>query len=154
LGNAAVFQDLTDFRALEDRAERSERLAAVGELAAGLAHELRNPLAALSGSIEMLGAERKDPADARLFSIAVREAERLEGLVQDFLAFARPARPRLEEIELHRLVDEVLVVFAADPAMARRRIDASLSPARVCADADQLRQVIWNLMTNAARAAS
>ena len=90
-GHVIVFQDLTELRRLELDARRNERLASLGKLAAGLAHELRNPLASMSGAVQMLTSHRnEDPDEQRLGDIVVSESERLNRLVSDFLGFARP----------------------------------------------------------------
>lgn len=151
LGTTAVFQDLTELRELEERAARSERLAVVGELAAGLAHELRNPLASIFGAIEMLAQEER-AENQRLFGIVLRETQRLNRLVSEFLAFASPAAPTLQPVDLPELVGSTLDVFALDPAAKGLRIERRVEPAWVLADEDQLRQVLWNLLLNAAQA--
>jgi two-component system sensor histidine kinase PilS (NtrC family) len=139
---------------MEARVQRSERLAALGQLAAGLAHELRNPLAAMAGSIELLkGARGLREADARLMDIVLREAGRLEQLVAAFLAFSRPAPPRREQVKLERVLAEMLDVFGNDPLAAHVRLERALSPAPAWCDPDQVRQVFWNLLANAAHAA-
>jgi two-component system sensor histidine kinase PilS (NtrC family) len=139
---------------MEEEVKRSERLADLGRVAAGLAHELRNPLASMAGSIELLRASSGLSAgDARLMDIVLREAERLEGLVAAFLAFSRPAPPRRAAVDLARAVAETLEVFAHDPAAERVRVERALGPAVADCDAGQLRQVLWNLLTNAAHAA-
>jgi len=95
-GNVILFQDLTELRQMEEAVRRSDRLAVVGGLAAGLAHEIRNPLASMCGSIEILGGSpRLDDQERRLMRVVLSEAERLEALVRDFLSFARPASPSL-----------------------------------------------------------
>jgi two-component system sensor histidine kinase PilS (NtrC family) len=153
LGSATVFQDLTPYRELELQAARSERLAAVGKLAAGLAHELRNPLASISGSVELLAASASaQPDDARLLDIVLREADRLSSLVSDFLAFARPAQPQPGPVNLPSLVREVLHVFESDPHVSELTRAEDLRPAVAHADASQLKQVLWNLLLNAAQA--
>ncbi|WP_373044937.1 two-component system sensor histidine kinase NtrB [Vulgatibacter sp.] len=153
LGTSAVFQDLTPFRDLEARAARSERLATVGELSAGLAHELRNPLASMSGSIEMLAASRtQGEEDQRLFDIVLREADRLNSLVTDFLAFARPAAPEARDLSLPELLGEVMHVFSADPRLARFRLESEIADAHARIDPAQIKQVLWNLLLNAAQA--
>ncbi len=154
IGRAVIFQDLTQLRAMEARVQRSERLADLGQVAAGLAHELRNPLASMAGSIELLKAAPglREP-DARLMDIVLREAGRLEQLVAAFLAFSRPAPPRRERVELDRVLAETLEVFANDPAAARVRVERALAPASAWCDPGQLRQVFWNLLSNAAQAA-
>jgi two-component system sensor histidine kinase PilS (NtrC family) len=153
LGHAVIFQDLTRLRAMEEQVQRSERLADLGQLAAGLAHELRNPLASMAGSIELLRAGARGEEDARLMGIVLREAGRLDQLVTRFLAFTRPEPPRRGAVALEGLVDEALAVFAHDPAAARVRLVRDLAPAPAWCDADQVRQVLWNLLVNAAHAA-
>ena len=147
---AARESDLTQ---LEAEVRRSQRLADLGSLAAGLAHEIRNPLASMSGSIELLrGCVRPGGDEARLMEIVLREAGRLNELVTQFLAFARPAPPRRRHTDLAALLDETLSVFRNDPQAAGVRIEARLEPAAADCDPDQMRQVIWNLLSNAAQA--
>ena len=154
IGRAVIFQDLTALRAMEERVQRSERLAEMGSVAAGLAHELRNPIASMSGSVELLRAGL-DPGgqDARLMDIVLREATRLNQLVTRFLEYARPAEPRRAQVDLARIAADTLDVFANDPAAARLRVSRELRPTPATCDADQMRQVMWNLLLNAAQAA-
>ena len=154
IGTAVIFQDLTALREMERQVQRSQRLADLGRVAAGLAHELRNPLASMAGSIELLkGAPGLREQDARLMDIVLREAGRLEQLVAAFLAFSRPAPPRRDRVELDRVLGEALDVFAHDPAAARVRLERVLRPTAAWCDADQVRQVFWNLAVNACHAA-
>ena len=151
MGTAVIFQDLTQFRSMEEAMKRSERLADLGRVAAGLAHELRNPLASLSGSIELL--RDQGPEDGRrLMDIALREAARLNDLVSEFLRFARPPPLRRERTDLSGLVAETLDVFAHDPEAAGVRLERALEAAPVECDPGQIRQVLWNLLRNAAQA--
>jgi len=152
LGTAVIFQDLTHLRAMEERLGRSERLADLGRLAAGLAHELRNPLASMLGSVELLRASAATEQDRRLLDIVLREGGRLAQLVTEFLAFARPAPPRREPTDLAELAGETLAAFANDPAAAGVAVAPDLQPTPARADAGQLRQVLWNLLSNAAQA--
>jgi two-component system sensor histidine kinase PilS (NtrC family) len=155
-GRVIVLQDLTELRRMEDEVRRADRLAALGKLSAGLAHEIRNPLASMCGSVALLGrspglAEK----ERRLLEIVFREGERLEKLVREFLAFARPAEPRMVPIELGQLLDETLSVFRLDAKAAQLTV-ANEPPqlfVTVLGDAGQLRQVLWNLLSNAAEAA-
>jgi two-component system sensor histidine kinase PilS (NtrC family) len=153
LGRAVIFQDLTELRAMEERVARSERLADLGRVSAGLAHELRNPLASMMGAVELL----RDTAalgedDRRLLSIVLREGGRLAQLVADFLAFARPAPLRRQAVDLATLVGETLDAFAHDPAASGVALERTLQPTPSRGDPDQLRQVLWNLLLNAAQA--
>lgn len=152
LGTAVIFQDLTELRAMEARVARSERLADLGALAAGLAHELRNPLASMLGSVELLKASASGEDDRRLLDIVLREGGRLAQLVTEFLEFARPSSPRRREVDLAQVAAETLEAFANDPAAGKLRLVRDLAPAEVQGDPDQLRQVLWNLLVNAAQA--
>ncbi len=152
-GTAVIFQDLTELRAMEEAVQRSKRLADLGTVAAGLAHELRNPLASISGCVELLrGVEGLSPEDQRIMGIVLRETGRLDQLLTRFLEFTRPAPPRCVPADLSAVVGETLDVFAADPAAAGLAVERSLAPAPVSCDPDQLRQVTWNLVANAAQA--
>jgi two-component system sensor histidine kinase PilS (NtrC family) len=152
VGTALIFQDLTELRAMEERVARSERLADLGAVASGLAHELRNPLAAMTGALDLL---RRVPElrgeDRRLMEIALREASRLDQLVTDFLDFARPTPARRVACDLAPLVAETLEVFAHDRA-AGVATQSDLAPAPAYCDPGQMKQVIWNLLRNAAEA--
>jgi two-component system sensor histidine kinase PilS (NtrC family) len=149
-----IFQDLTQLRAMEARVQRSERLADLGQVAAGLAHELRNPLASMAGSVELLrSAPGLSASDARLMDIVLREAGRLEQLVADFLAFSRPTPPRREQVQFDRVLSETLEVFAHDPFAARVCVETALAPTTAWCDPGQIKQVFWNLLANAAQAA-
>jgi len=152
-GRAVIFQDLTELRAMEAAVKRSERLADLGRVAAGLAHELRNPLASMAGSVELLSAsEGLRQEDQRLMAIVTKEAARLEQLVARFLDYSRPAAPRLAEVDAAQLAGEVAEVFARDPAAARIALHRELQPLILRCDPDQLRQILWNLLVNAAQA--
>lgn len=153
-GFVIIFQDVTPIRRLEEAMRLNDRLASIGKLAAGLAHEIRNPLASMCGSIELL---RDIPGlkeqDRRLMQIVLREGERLEQLVRDFLAFARPQLPELNTVDAGAAVEETLAIFRREVEARGMSMDARIEPALfVRADADQLKQVLWNLLRNAAEA--
>lgn len=155
-GHVVAVEDLTGIRAMEETLKRSERLAAVGAMAAGLAHELRNPLAAMTGSIQLLGEARAlGDEDRRLMSIVLREADRLNGLVADFLQFARPSPKQLDPLDLREVVATTLTLFRNDPTRRGVETVAELpQELPVVADAGQLNQVLWNLLANAADASA
>jgi two-component system sensor histidine kinase PilS (NtrC family) len=153
LGTAIIFQDLTRLRAMEEAVQRSERLADLGSVAAGLAHELRNPLASISGSVELLCAQAApDAEDRRLRDIVLSETTRLDRLVTEFLHFARPPPLVREVTDLASVLDETLQVFAHDPAAAGLSLERVLRPTLADCDPHQIRQVAWNLLLNAAQA--
>jgi two-component system sensor histidine kinase PilS (NtrC family) len=137
---------------MEERVARSERLADLGQVAAGLAHELRNPLASMMGSVELLRGAPLGSEDRRLLDIVLREGGRLAQLVSDFLAFARPAPPRRSLFDLGGLAAEALEAFEHDPAAAGVELRRALQATPATGDPDQLRQVLWNLLLNAAQA--
>jgi two-component system sensor histidine kinase PilS (NtrC family) len=155
-GNVVIFQDVSEVVQMERELRRSERLAAVGELSASIAHEIRNPLAAISGSIEImqrrLAAEEGE--SGRLMDIVVREVERLDLLITDFLHFARPGPSKIEPLALRPLVGEVLQMFdSVRPPWLALEIDVEEGLV-LAADAAQVRQVLWNLILNASQAMS
>ena len=155
-GWVVIFQDVTEVVRMEAELRRSERLAATGQLAANMAHEIRNPLAAISGSLEMLRDREGRPQDAKerqqLMEIALREIERLDHLIADFLAYARPAAAEPAALPLAPAVEDVLKMFGAScPERVRISSDVPADCA-VLADSRQLRQVLWNLLLNAVQA--
>lgn len=149
-----VMEDRTALRAMAEAMRRSDRLAAVGELAAGLAHELRNPLGSMSGAVELLSKGTSlSEAERRLFDIVFRETARLNRLVTDFLGFARPLPVTSSPTDVAALADETLNVFKHGPVSARLQIERTgVDSLRVFADTAQLRQVVWNLLQNATEA--
>lgn len=155
-GRIVIFQDLTRVVEMEDRLRRSERLGAVGQLAAGLAHELRNPLASLSGAVELIAADLPEENDThrRLGEIVRRETSRLSRLVGDFLEYAKPGQGGAEVVDLDGVVTEVRDLFRVGEGPAVVLDVQCASRLRVQGNADQLRQVLWNLLLNAAQAGS
>lgn len=154
VGAILVFQDLTQIIEMEERLRRSERLSAVGQLAAGMAHEIRNPLASLSGAIELLLADLPDEGQSadRLKQIVQRETERLKRLVSDFLSYARPGEGRVERVPLRDLLAGIRELLLAGEHSA---VDVELDvPPGLSTkgDPDQLSQVFWNLVLNAVQA--
>ncbi len=155
-GYLFTFQDVTDSKKKEREARVQQRLAAVGEMAAGIAHEIRNPLASMSGSIQVLRDELPlTPEQEQLMDIVLRESERLNDTIKNFLAYARPQRNTLQPLDLRRLIDETAVLLRNSAECAERhRITVDVPPQDVpfLGDEAQLRQVIWNLATNGLRA--
>jgi two-component system sensor histidine kinase PilS (NtrC family) len=154
-GYVVIFQDVTKVVEMEAELRRHERLAGIGQLAADLAHEIRNPLAAISGSIQILeGGATGDESDEsqRLMSIVVRETDRLNALITDFLHFARPAPAKLEPVAIAQVLSDMAQIFeSVRPASVELEVDAP-PDLRVVADDRQLRQALWNLFLNAVQA--
>lgn len=156
-GNVAsivIFQDLTRLKAMEEQLRRDEKLKALGELSVGIAHEIRNPLASISGSIQVLEGELDMSGEnRRLMEIVLRETERLNLLITDFLLFAKPAQENRYRVELDRIIADTLEVFGNSPEANSIRIESRVNGGlAVEGDARQLGQVFWNLFVNAAHA--
>jgi two-component system sensor histidine kinase PilS (NtrC family) len=155
-GYLYTFQDVTDVKRLERGAQLQHRLAVVGEMAAGIAHEIRNPLASMSGSMQILRQElRLSSEQAQLMDIVLRESERLNETIRSFLAYARPQRVDMERLDLGKIVQDAATLLRNSTEVGDRHIiDLQLPTDEVLVDADenQIRQVVWNLATNGLRA--
>ncbi len=155
MGHLIVFQDLSYYKQMEEVLKRTEKLAAIGEMAAGLAHEIRNPLASMYGSIQLLETELSlDGSQRRLMSIIQKESERLNGLITDFLQFAAPDAGLKESFCFLELVSETLEIFKQGPHNHSgleiiTDIDANL---QLYANLRQTQQMFWNLLLNATQA--
>ena len=155
-GAIAVFQDLTEVHEMRERVRKADRLAAIGELSAGIAHELRNPLASISGSIEMLYNELKlDGENTRLMELIMRESDRLDRIISDFLDFAKLRTPSKYPTKLERALEETLTLLSknaekSDGITTRLECDPRLP--EVWMDDEQMRQVFLNLAVNACEA--
>jgi two-component system, NtrC family, sensor histidine kinase PilS len=154
IGRVIHFQDLTELRRMQIQVERSERLASIGRLAAGIAHEIRNPLASISGSVEMLrGLPGADGEARQLVDIAVREVDRLNGLITDLLEYARPRAEDKQPLDVGEVASEIGKAFHHEKRQNDVRIDVEAQQGvGIEAAAGQVRQVIWNLLRNAAEA--
>ena len=150
------FQDVTVLRKLERDARMQQRLAAVGEMAAGIAHEIRNPLASMSGSIQLLRQELQLTEDqTQLMDIVMRESDRLNRTIGQFLAYARPRRFSVARLDLRRAVrDTALLLRHGAEVDERHTIDVDVPSEAVWCEADegQVKQILWNLATNGIRA--
>jgi len=157
IGLIGIFQDLTELKAMEAEVKRKEKWAFIGELSASIAHELRNPLASLKGSIEMLRAKNVPEAQAdRLMGIALSEMDRLNVIVTDFLLYARPQELNKEKYDLNKSLKEITILLKSSETNNNHvTISASLDGEQVVrGDAKQLKQVFWNLGVNAVDAVS
>jgi two-component system sensor histidine kinase PilS (NtrC family) len=154
VGQLIAFQDLTEYKTLEAQLKRADRLAAVGRLASGMAHEIRNPLASISGSVQLLMEDpNMDDENRRLMGIVVREADRLSLLLSDFLNFARPSPLCLEKVDVAFLLDELISLFSASGQFSEIQIEKAYeSPAEMMVDRLKIRQATWDLLLNAAEA--
>jgi two-component system, NtrC family, sensor histidine kinase PilS len=155
-GFLVTFQDVTEARKQEREARIQQRLAAVGEMAAGIAHEIRNPLASMAGSIQILRQELPlSPDQSQLMDIVLRESERLNETIHSFLAFARPQRQNSAPVDIRRVVtDAARLLENSSELTDRHQISVDVPADDVVFDADegQLRQIVWNLATNGLRA--
>ncbi len=155
IGTLVAFVDLSEIQALREAAEQAERLAVLGRLAAGLAHEIRNPLGSISGAVQLVAkAGGLEEEDRHLLQIARREVTRLDELVRTMLQVSRPRRPERRPVRLERLAREVLDSARIAPGGDRARLELHVAPdvPEVLADPDQLRQLLWNLVRNAVQA--
>ena len=156
-GNCRVYtlQDLSRIREMEARVQQAEKMATIGEMAAGIAHELRNPLAAISGAVQLLHKDvRDEPVEKRLFSIVMRECDRLEQTVADFLLFSKPVMPEKEWFSLAGCARESLDILRHNPKWDPSPAVAVEIPDDLdCwGDPQLIRQVFLNLVGNSVNA--
>jgi two-component system sensor histidine kinase PilS (NtrC family) len=155
-GYVITFQDLTEVMELEREVRRQERLAALGKMAAGLAHEIRNPLASMRGSVQVLASELNfSPEQSQLMEIVLRESDRLNRIVSDFLTYARPPKMERTVIELASTLSETIALLRNSPELGpNHRITEHYPshPVRYNGDPNQMRQIFWNLARNAIQA--
>jgi len=151
-----TFQDVTKMRRLERDARMQQRLAAVGEMAAGIAHEIRNPLASISGSMQILRNELDlNGEQTQLMDIVLRESERLNQTIHSFLAYARPQRFGIKRLDLCPVLQDAALLLRNSAEVGGAHlvlVDVPDAPVWCEADEGQVRQVIWNLATNGLRA--
>ena len=157
LGYVYVLDDLTEIRRLEREVRMQDRLAAVGRLAAAIAHEIRNPLTSIAGSVSMLsGVPEMNEDHRRLLDIVTRESQRLNAIITDFLAYSRTKQYHFDKVDLIHLLEDTLTLM--DHRMTAEKTGITIQrkfgvhPALVMADGDKLKQVFWNLCENAVRA--
>ena len=155
IGKIATFQDLTRVRDMEEQIKRMDQLAALGELAAGIAHEIRNPLTSLSGSIQVLRDELDlHDENRKLMDIALEETKRLNNLITDFLLFAQPERGEKKKLDISSLIEKTLDLFIHSPECKQNiRVTTSIAPTLfIKGNAGNLKQVFWNVLRNAVQA--
>ncbi len=157
LGYVYAFDDLTEIRRLEREVRMQDRLAAVGRLAAAIAHEIRNPLTSIAGSVSMLsGIPEMNEEHRRLLEIVTRESQRLNGIITDFLAYSRVKQYHFDKVDLIHLVEDTLTLMDHRMTAEKTGITIerrfSVREAVAIADGDKIKQVFWNVCENAVRA--
>ncbi|HZX14917.1 MAG TPA: ATP-binding protein [Thermodesulfobacteriota bacterium] len=153
-GYIIIFQDITEVKELEKRLRASEKMALMGQLAAGLAHEIRNPLSSISGAIEVLCDEVKPTEDnTHLLNVVTQEVQRLNLLVEDFLLFARPIQKPEVSVDISQVIDKTVELFSsATHGNGLQVVVNTEEELYVQVDPYRLKQVIWNLLLNAIQA--
>ena len=150
------FQDLTEEKRRESEYRTKDRMATLGRMAAGIAHEIRNPLASITGSVKLLQSiSRLEDDQTKLIEIVSHESERLNKLVSDFLLYCRDQRHEPQEVNLVKVIEETLVLLSHHPLFgANMRVEKRFpaKPLTIWADPDKLRQVLWNISDNALKA--
>jgi len=157
IGMIGIFQDLTELKAMEAEVKKKEKWAFIGELSALIAHELRNPLASLKASIEMLREKKVSGEQAdHLMEIAISEMDRLNGIVTDFLLYAKPQQLNKKPFDLHQSLKDVITLLRSSEAIKKNvKISKNLNGKLfITGDSGQLQQVFWNLGINAIDAIS
>jgi two-component system, NtrC family, sensor histidine kinase PilS len=155
-GFLLIFQDVTEARKQDRQAHVQKRLAAVGQMAAGIAHEIRNPLASMSGSIQILRQELPlTEEQGQLMDIVLRESERLNDAIRSFLAYARPQRQAMTRFDVRTVITDTARLLENSSELHETHViavDIPVAPVQLQADEAQIRQIIWNLATNGLRA--
>lgn len=155
-GFIITFQDLTEIRSMEENIRRKDRLAAVGRVGAGLAHEIRNPLGAMRGAIQVLESNLpKESVHADLMKIILRESDRLNSIITNFLSYARPKSVEFVETDICEAVRETVKLLRHGPDVSERHefiTDLPECPVEIMGDPTQMKQIFWNLARNAIKA--
>lgn len=155
-GLIITFQDLTEIRSMEESIRRKDRLAAVGRVGAGLAHEIRNPLGAMRGAIQVLESNTPPSSiQSDLMAIILRESDRLNSIITNFLSYARPMAGNFTEIDICEAIRDTLVLLRHGPDVTEKHeLTENLPPNEVfiMADSTQLKQIFWNLARNSIQA--
>ena len=154
-GHVYFFQDLTELKRLEREVQLKERMAALGRMASAIAHEIRNPLTSIAGSIQVFSTLGSLSSDhQRLVGIVVKESQRLDRIVSDFLRYSRERRYEFRPADLHALLEETLVLLENHPDAGRIRFERVFAAETLVAqvDPDAIKQVFWNICDNALKA--
>jgi two-component system sensor histidine kinase PilS (NtrC family) len=155
-GYVYTLDDLTEIRRLEREVRMQDRLAAVGRLAAAIAHEIRNPLTSIAGSVSMLSGAEMTDEQRQLLGIVTRESERLNNIITDFLAYSRGKQYRFDRVDVLPLLEDTLTLLEnrliAEKAGIHIERNFRVTEATTLADGDKIKQVFWNFCQNAVRA--
>lgn len=155
-GLIVTFQDLTEIRSMEENIRRKDRLAAVGRVAAGLAHEIRNPLGAMRGAIQVLeSTTQPNTTQAGLMEIILRESDRLNSIITNFLTYARPRVSNFSEIDVCEAIQDTFTLLRHSPDIKEHhklQTELPAHPVMINADPTQLKQIFWNLARNSIQA--
>ncbi len=153
-GKILIFQDFTQLKKMEEDMRISDKLAAVGKLAAGIAHEIRNPLASMSGSIQVLKKSlplKED--DQRLMNIILKETERLNNLITEFLTFVKPSGIRKAKVQFKKFVEETVDTLKINPNFQKNiTIHTEGEDTALFIDPEKFKQILWNLLINSSQA--
>ncbi|HBA9837530.1 TPA: two-component system sensor histidine kinase AtoS, partial [Escherichia coli] len=156
IGALVIFSDLTTRKETQRRMAQAERLATLGELMAGVAHEVRNPLTAIRGYVQILRQQMGDPVHQEYLSVVLKEIDSINKVIQQLLEFSRPRHSQWQQVSLNALVEETLVLVQTAGVQARVdfiiELDNKLSP--INADRELLKQVLLNILINAVQAIS
>lgn len=149
----SLIRDVTDLRKLEDQLKQKEKLAAIGQLAAGIAHEIRNPLAGISGSVQLLSTETNDPDQMKLMKIIIKEIDRLNNLITEFLEYAKPEKKPDQSVDTAQVLDEVIQNVKHHSALAGRvQWQLQFSTFKIMGFSEKLKQAFLNIVINAIQA--
>ena len=156
VGYIIIFQDLTEIKRMENEIELQKKMAAIGNLSAAIAHEIRNPLASMVGSIQVLKKQLElNPSQNHLMEIIIRESHRLDRIISDFLQFASTRQFSPRTFDLHALLQDTLLLFKNSPEVKDNQkivLTSDIETMTFHGDPDQIKQVFWNLCTNAVKA--
>lgn len=154
LGSIVLLDDITNLKRLENQVHQNEKLAAIGQLAAGIAHEIRNPLASISGSVQLMQAdETQTDENKKLMAIAIKEINRLNVLITEFLDYARPTDFQKEKVSLSHAISECLESLRSHPLMQNVQLESRIADSvDVDGNSDKLKQAFLNILVNALQA--
>jgi len=149
-----ILDDITELQKLEAELRRQEHIAAIGTMAAAIAHEIRNPLATITGSVQMLEGESREEANTHLFRIILDESRRLNRFIENFIRFVKSPEPTIEILDLRQQIIELIQLLGSNQDWKKIQLNLE-APDRsifIYGDRDRIQQIFWNLLTNASKA--